>query len=417
MDERIPTPPEASAPGDNRLRRLFISVPFVAAAAPLAYAVAGYFLALQVQAIDNAAKVENLSVVNTASAFAAMIAQPLVGVLSDRTRTRFGARTPWMLAGALVGAVALVTAGRSASIGMLIVAMMAVQFGFNAFQGPLAAILPDRVPSHRRGRYSTLAGLGMITAAIVGPVVASLFVTEIAIGYLTFTAVILLLIAMFIVLNPDVDNRAAPRHAFSARAFIQAFWVNPVRHPDFFWAFLGRILIFGGYYMVLTFNFYIAQDYIGLSATEAARLVPLIGAMGLPGFLLAVAVSGPLSDRLGRRKPLVLAGGLVISVSAVFPLISPTVSGLIISAIVLTIGFGIFISVDQALVSEVLPDQDDFAKDLGVINIAATLPNTVAPIAAAGIVTLFGGYEPLYAAVAIVTAGGALAVLPIKNVR
>ncbi|MFI6317751.1 MFS transporter [Nonomuraea sp. NPDC050556] len=401
----------------NRLRRLFVTVPFVAATAPLAYAVSGYFVALQVQIIDDAAKVENLGVIHTASALAAMLAQPLVGVLSDRTRTRFGARTPWMLAGALVGTVALAAAGWSTTVPLLILAMMAVQFGFNAFQGPLAAILPDRVPFRLRGRFSTLAGLGLIVGAILGPVAASQFVTRIPVGYLILAVVILLTIVTFILLNPDADNRGIPRAAFSALAFVKAFWVNPVRHPDFFWAFLGRILIFGGYYMVLTFNIYIAQDYIGLSAGAAARLIPLIGAMGLPGFLLAIAVSGPLSDQLGRRKPLVLAGGLVIAVSAVFPLIWPTVTGLIVSAIVLTIGFGIFISVDQALVSEVLPDKDDFAKDLGVINIAATLPNTIAPAAAAGIVTLFGGYGPLYATVALVAAAGALAVLPIKGVR
>ncbi|MFD9945288.1 MFS transporter [Nonomuraea sp. NPDC059023] len=398
---------------DSRSRRLFVTVPFVSAAAPLAYAVAGYFVALQVQAIDDAAKVVNLGIVHTAGAFAAMLAQPLAGVLSDRTRTRFGARTPWMLAGALLGSTALAATGWATSVFLLVLTVVAVQFGFNVFQGPLAAILPDRVPSAMRGRYSTLTGLGMIIGAIAGPIAASRFVDRIPVGYFTFTVVILLTIVAFIVLNPDDDNRGMPRPAFSAAVF----WISPVRHPDFWWAFLGRILIFGGHYMVLTFTIYIAQDYVGLSVTAAATLVPQLGAIGLPGFLVAVLVSGPVSDRLGRRKPLVLVGGLVIAASALFPLIWPTVAGLIVSAIVLTIGFGIFISVDQALVSEVLPSEDGFAKDLGVINIAATLPHAIAPVAASGIVTLFGGYGPLYAAVAVIAAAGALAVLPIRSVR
>ncbi|MEV4394798.1 MFS transporter [Nonomuraea sp. NPDC049607] len=422
VSSTAPVPPESSGPGDRHredrgLRRLFVTVPFVSAAAPLGYAVSAYFLALQVQAIDNAAKVENLTIVNTMSALAAMIIQPLVGVLSDRTRTRFGARAPWMLAGALIGAVGLITAGLSTTVAQLVVVMMAVQLGFNAFQGPLAAILPDRVPSRLRGRYSTLTGLGAIAAAIAGPVFASAFATRIPVGYAGFAGVILLIVVVFIVFNPDTDNRGVARPAFSVPAFLKAFWVNPLHHPDFFWAFLGRVLIFGGYYMVHTFNIYIAQEYIGLSLTEAARLVPLIGLMGLPGFILAIAVSGLLSDRVGRRKPLVLVGGLIIAASALFPLISPSVAGLMISTVVLTIGFGVFISVDQALVSEVLPSEDDHAKDLGVINIAATLPNTIAPVAAGGIVTIFGGYAALYPVVAIVAGAGALAVLPIKRVR
>lgn len=419
MDERHPHQPPLGGPqltDRAPLRRLFVTVPFVSAAAPLAYAASGYFVALQVQGIDDAAKVENLTVVQVMSALAAMIAQPLIGVLSDRTRTRFGARAPWMVAGALLGSVALALAGASTSVASLVVAMVAVQFGFNAFQGPLSTILPDRVPSRLRGRFSTLFGLGAVVAAISGSVIGSAFATRIPVGYVTVAGAVLLIIMVFIVLNPDADNRGVARPPFSARTLLKAFWVSPVRHPDFFWAFLGRILLFGGFSMVTTFNIYIAQEYVGLSVEEAARVVPLIGVVGLPGFLLAIAVSGPLSDRIGKRKPIVLIGGLVIAVSAVFPLISPTVAGMMISAVVLTIGFGVFISVDVALVSEVLPGKDDFAKDLGVINIAATLPNTIAPVAAAGIVTV-SGYGALYPALAVIAGVGALAVLPIKGVR
>ncbi|MER6510589.1 MFS transporter [Nonomuraea sp. NPDC001636] len=391
-------------------------MPFVAAAAPLAYATSGYFLPIQVQAMGNEAKVGNLALINTLSACAAMVAQPVIGLLSDRTRTRFGARAPWMVTGAALGSAALLLAGQARTVALLIAAMMLVQFGFNAFQGPLAAIMPDRVPTRLRGRYSTLIGLGQVLGATLGPVLASLFLSRIPIGYATFAVVVLVVILLFVVLNRDPGNREQVRPTFSATALLKAFWVDPVRHPDFFWAFLGRILIFGGYYMTLTYSFYIAQDYLGLDAEEAARLTPLLGLAGVPGFLVAIAVSGPLSDRMGRRKPLTLAGGLVISLSAIVPLLMPTVTGMLVSAVVATIGFGVFVSVDQALVSEVLPSRDDFAKDLGVLNLAATLPNTVAPAAAGAVVSAFGGYGPLYGAVAIITLLGALAVLAIKGV-
>ncbi|MFI6293945.1 MFS transporter [Nonomuraea sp. NPDC050790] len=402
---------------DSGTRRLFATIPFASAAAPLAYAVAAYYLPLQIQAIDETAKIQNLSLVQSLSALAAMVAQPLVGILSDRTRTRHGARTPWMLAGALLGAVAMAAAGLSTTVAHLVVAMMVLQFGFNAFQGPLSSILPDRIPVPRRGRFSTLIGLGTVLAALLGPLLASVFATRIPLGYVSLAGLVLLVIVAFIALNPDRDNRGEPRQPLSAVTLAQAFWVNPVRHPDFFWAFLGRILIFGGFAMTNTFQMYIAQDYIGLGREEAAQLVPLIGAAGLPGFLLAISIAGPLSDRTGRRKPLVLAGGLVIAASALVPLLWATVPGLIVSAVVLTIGFGIFMAVDVALVSQVLPDASAYAKDLGVINIAATLPTTVAPVAAGAIVTAFGGYGALYLAVAVIAGVGALAVIPIRSVR
>ncbi|MCU1640481.1 MAG: hypothetical protein JWN03_756 [Nocardia sp.] len=405
-------PADDSAPAP-RLRRLFATVPFASACPQLAFVAIGYFAALQVQSFDSVHKVEKLALVHAAVAAASMITQPLIGVLSDRTRTRFGARTPWMLLGALVGCLALVAAGSSRSIAWLLAAAVVAHIGFSTFNGPLTAIQPDRVPADRRGRYSALAGVGTIAAGILGPALGSVFTHRISLGYLLFAAVILLAATVFLVVNPDRDNRGAPRPGFSPAVFAKAFWVNPIRYPDFFWVFLGRILLFGGYFMVINYQLYIIEDYIGLTLDEATRLIPVISIASLPGFLLAIGISGPLSDRIGRRKPMVFAGGLVIAVSALIPVISATVGGLICSIVVLTIGFGIFMAVDQALVTQVLPDAGTAAKDLGIINIAATLPNTIGPLAAAGIVTACG-YTTLYLVVALIAGVGAFAVLPVK---
>jgi MFS family permease len=408
---------EPAARIDPPMRRLLASVPFATAAPHLGFAVTAYFVALQVQALDDATKVANLAVVNTAGAVAAAVTQPLIGVLSDRTRSRTGSRSPWILIGALIGAAGMITAGLAPSIAVLVVASMIVQFGFNALSAPLSAILPDRVPNRLRGRYSTFAGLGSITAAILGPFLASAFVDRILLGYLTVAGVILVLVTAFVARNPEPDNRDVPREAFSARAFATSFWINPRRHPDFGWSFLGRILIFGGYFMLLSYQLYLAQEHVGLSKADAAKIVPMIGAAALPGFLIAILLAGPYSDRVGRRKPLVLFGGLMIAGSTLIPWLMPVTASLFAQGIVATVGFGAFTAVDQALVSEVLPAQENSAKDLGILNIAATLPGAVGPIVAAAIVQVFGDYGALYPTAAVVATVGALAVLPIKGVR
>ncbi|MFF2350472.1 MFS transporter [Kitasatospora sp. NPDC058115] len=415
-----PTDPQAAQPSRKvppALRRLFRTAPFAAPMAPIAYSVTVFYVAIQVEHMDPDAKTSNLALINALAAVAAMLAQPIVGVLSDRTRSRYGARRPWMLAGACLGATALLTCGLAPNVAALTVCVMLVQFGFNAFQGPFSALLPDRVPDHLRGRYSTGVGLGMLLGAVLGPVLGSLFTDDIPLGYAVTAGATLLVIVLFVVLVPDRDNRGEPRRPFSPRAFLAAFWVNPVRNPDFFWGFAGRFLLFGGYAMLNTYQLYLAQDYVGLTLEEATRTVPLLSLVALPGILVATTVAGPLSDRLGRRKPVVLVSGLVISAGAAIPLALPSVPGLALSSFVVASGFGAFAAVDQALMSSVLPDPDDFGKDLGVLNLAATLPNTIAPVAAAGIVHTFGGYAALYPVVGVVGFLGALAVLPIRSVR
>jgi MFS family permease len=81
------------------------------------------------------------------------------------------------------------------------------------------------------------------------------------------------------------------------------------------------------------------------------------------------------------------------------------------------LGFGAFQAVDTALMSEVLPSKNDFAKDLGVLNIAATLPQTLAPGIASIVILSLGGYAALFPIGIVIALLGAFAVLPIKSVR
>lgn len=401
----------------RELRTLFAFAPFIALVPQIGNNLSAYFGALQAQAIDPAGKVGALAVVSAVSAAGAMIAGPISGVLSDRTRSRFGRRRPWILITALVGALGLILAGTASSLVVLVITVTIVLIGFGSMQSPLTALLPDRVPTRFRGRYSTFVGLGTLIGGVGASIFGRNYIDRIPTGYLTAAIALVIITILFVIFVKDTDNRGVEREPFSVTSFIKAYWVNPVRYPDFFFGFMGRMLLFGSYGLINTYLLYIAQDYIGLSRADAATLVPLLGVLSLPGILISVSVSGPLSDRIGRRKPLVLGAGLLIVAGAVVPIFSATSAGLIISTIVISFGFGTFISVDQALMSSVLPEPERYGTDLGVLNIASTLPYAIAPAFAGLILGIFGSYFALYVAVGIVALIGALAVMGIKSVR
>ncbi|MET0782542.1 MAG: MFS transporter, partial [Microbacterium sp.] len=144
--------------------------------------------------------------------------------------------------------------------------------------------------------------------------------------------------------------------------------------------------------------------------------VAVLGLTSLVAMLVTTGIAGPLSDKLGRRKIFVIAASLIMAFAMVIPLVLPTLFGMILFSFICGLGFGAYMSVDGVLMSMVLPSSDSYSKDLGVLNIAATLPQTIAPFLG-GMIVLAFGYLGLFPVGILLAVLGALAIIPIKSVR
>ena len=106
-------------------------------------------LALRARQLEPAGSEYGLSLVLGVGALFALIVNPLVGWLSDRTTSSWGMRRPWLISGALGGVVSLWIVSIAPSIAWLLVGWCLAQLSFNAVLAPLAALLPDHVPAAR----------------------------------------------------------------------------------------------------------------------------------------------------------------------------------------------------------------------------------------------------------------------------
>jgi MFS family permease len=372
----------------------------------------------QVAAIDPANKVANLAVVSTVSFVFTIFAQPIVGAFSDRTRSKLGRRSPWMLAGAAIGAAFLMGLGGLGSVAWIAAFWVIIQVALNALQGPLSAIVPDRFPRERRGIASAMIGLGTMLGSTAGVIVAGNLAGNVGAGYTVFGVAVLIAALLFVLFQRDQSSRNASHPAFSWKQFAAGFYISPRRHPDFAWAFAARFLFTVGYFVVFTFQLYILTDYIRLPLEEANLAIGMLSLAGLGSTVVSVTVGGWWSDRAGRRKIFVyVASGLMV-VGLVFPVLIPNISGMVAMSVVNGLGFGLYMACDTALMTEVLPGGGtNAAKDMGILNIATNIPQALSPALAGVTIAAAGGYPALFIVGMIAVAVGALALVPVKSVR
>ncbi len=374
----------------------------------------------QVQAIAGPAhKVAVLGWVTGIGAAVAMIANPVAGALSDRTVGRFGRRRPWIAGGTLAGSAALVLLAGQHALAGVILGWCLAQASLNAMQASLSAAVPDQVPVAQRGTVSGWIGLPQS----VGVLLAVVLVTDVVTGnggYVLLAACVLACALPFALTMPDLPVPRSARPPWDWRAFARSFWLSPRRYPDFAWAWLTRFAVNLGNAMTLLYLLYFLRDRIHYSRLFPGHkaedgLVVLI-LLYLAGVVLTAVAGGVLSDRTGRRKLPVTVAGLVMAAAAAVLALWPSWPAAMAASAIMGLGYGVYLSVDAALVTQVLPAAAARAKDLGIINVANSGPQVLAPAVAAPLVSQLGGYRSLYLSVAVVTVLGSLFVQRIRSV-
>ncbi|UDF13935.1 MFS transporter [Antiquaquibacter oligotrophicus] len=374
-------------------------------------------LPLQVEAqlhsdywVDN---VVAFGIISGIAGLCALVAYPLTGALSDRTTSRFGRRRPWIAAGALIFAVSLLLLGLQESIVGVGIFWALALTGFCVLTAALTAVISDQVPVGQRGFVSGWISAPQAVGTILGLVlVTELFVGQF-LGYAAMAALLVLLVLPFLLRVPDARLSAAEK--LTVRSLMAGFWISPRDYPDFGWTLLSRILVnFGnafGTALLLQFLLY------GLRVDDAEGTLIVLTLVYMVFVIVASLVFGKLSDRVGRRKPFVFVAATLQGIAALMLAFVPDVTVAMIAAGLLGLGYGTFLSVDQALATQVLPDPHTRGKDLGIMNIATAVPQALAPLLGALVVALLVGFQGLFILSAVAALLGAAAVLPIRSVR
>jgi MFS family permease len=420
-DEHSGTAQDAGSPAAHRVGWGFISLYMLAYLGTILLFLAPLLvsLALKINSLVGIEQAPNsLGLVTAIGGLLAMIANPFFGRMSDRTSSRLGMRRPWMIIGLVGGCVGILLVAVAPSIAVVLIGWCIAQLFFNALLAALVAVLPDQVPTAQRGLVSGVLGVCLPVASVCGTFLVQLFTGSQIAMFLAPCAIGGFFVLLFAVTLRDRRLAKADRPSWSLREFTGTFYVNPRRSPDFAWAFASRFMFVLAYAYLSTYLAYYLLDHIGSAEADVPRQV-FLGTLTQALVIVAASlIGGRLSDRTGRRKIFVLIASIVYGLAMYVIAIAGTFNGFLVGMAVTGLGFGVYMAVDLALVADVLPDTKNAAKDLGVFNIAAALPSSIAPAIAPVILAIsHGSYGALFAVAGTCAVIGGAAILPVKRVR
>ena len=259
----------------------------------------------------------------------ALFLQPYIGARSDKTRTKWGRRMPYIMIGTPIAALFFSLAAYGWAVfgfwfmlAMLTIFNVAMAF----YRAPVVALMPDLVSSENRskanGVINLMGGIGAIYAFAIASQIykisdpalgAMLGVTAVQSGpilaFLTTSVIMIIAVAILFVIvkEPSVPPADAKREIGIIKAFQQVSFSEDksaaaIMGAIFFWFF--------GWNAIETWFTKYGNEVLGFSVPDASFLLNGIAL----SFVVFAVPSGFIAGKFGRKNT-ILAGLVIMIVS------------------------------------------------------------------------------------------------------
>lgn len=369
------------------------------------------------------------------------LVQPIIGLLSDRTSSRLGARYPYFIGGALLTTIALWMVVNSASWLILMLAVLIIQIGLNSVQSPLNALIPDRVAPRNMGVAASIKTVLELSGIIGSGLVVWLFLgtntrplaTVLVVSVIFFVTILLTIWAAPPqptqspkgILRPSDRYRRRYGQLVRNRLKIRlSLWRDDLHHltrqRELLWWFLSRFLFYASFNTIGKFAVTYLTDVYGYTGEEARAIQGRV--LAITGILIFIVtlVAGILADRF-QRQYIAFFGGLIAAGASLIMVQSPqfTLAATLIG--IIGIGSSVFLSTGWALITNIIPAREA-AFYLGIANLATALGGAMGLLGGYMIDRVndyarssVAGYQVLFILTTLCFALGALAILRVNT--
>ncbi len=372
--------------------------------------------ALLLRFVPEALKNTYLGAMTFVGLIVALVVQPVSGAWSDRTRSRWGRRRPWMVGGTLASLVCLAIMSGAPQFWALALGYVLLQFFSNVAHGPAQGLIPDLVPAERHGLasgYKNLFDMGglVVTSLVAGQLMDNDNPT-LAFALMAGVLVVCATVTIFTTREkPSTGAATVTEKAISLRADLG-------RYPAYAEMLVSRFLILLGIYVVQSFAQYYIRDWLGMAnaATVTGNLMAAIGV----AITALVFPAGWLSDKIGRWSLNIIAG-IMAAIGIALLVFARSVGAVYAFGAIIGMATGVFVSVNWALATDLIP-HDQGGKYLGFTNFATAGAGAISRLGGPlidGINAIwpgsFAGYPVTFGIAALATLVGALLLVRVRR--
>lgn len=351
-------------------------------------------------------------------AITASVANIAAGYLGDKWLMRHHSRRGLIAIGLVLLIFSFLPLALATGTTSLIIAIVIFQTALNLSLSPTMAVLSDQIPFDRKGAIAGLIGAALPLSALGTSVLGLAFPIDTNMAFFAAAVFVLICAAPLLVCwgfppvgkpdnSPDLGMRSRLPTDFRGLALL---WIARLA--------VQMSATFLLYYLFLHVVGQIAQNtaWRDESASDIISIISLLGAgIAVP----AAIIAGKLSDQLAARKTVMIGAALLISFS--FTLLGNNPAPLIFGTafILFHAGLAVYLSVDTALVAQLVSQHPQRGKTLGIMNLANTVPAILVPFVTLEFTRLVGREVPhnvIYTASAIGLFGVVAALYRYRNI-
>lgn len=268
--------------------------------------------------------------------------QPYVGFLSDRTRTRFGRRIPFIMVGAPIAAAffALIPILHLSvhHFALFIGAVVIMNIAMAVFRTPTVALMPDITPSPLRskanGIINLMGGLGTVLAFAGGA-----FLYSLNRGLPFYVGALLMLVASAIVVRVIHEPREYEEESEQKLGVLSTIGeIIRSQEKSALFILLAIFTWFIGYNSIETFWTTYGKEFLGIPESRAALMLTATAL----SFLIFAVPAGFIATRFGRRRTIMVGLATMIAV---------IIGGFFITNLIYLVGMLVIAGIGWALIN------------------------------------------------------------------